>query len=115
MQTWTDSQGAWQGSSCSKTRSSRYGRPRTSTAPDAGSFAILLQASGDPWAAADRLRQAVSDEPVPSPAGPVPVTVSVGLTTVAPDDNVDGMLARADRCLYRAKQTGRNRVVHDEQ
>jgi diguanylate cyclase (GGDEF)-like protein len=78
-------------------------------------FAILLQPSGDAHAAADRLRRAVCDEPVPTRAGPVPVTVSVGVTTLTPDDsNVDDLLARADRCLYRAKQTGRNRVVYDE-
>jgi diguanylate cyclase (GGDEF)-like protein len=77
-------------------------------------FAILLQASGDPQAGADRLRRAVSDEPVLTPIGPVPVTVSVGVTTMAPDDtDIDDMLARADRCLYRAKQGGRNRVIHD--
>ncbi|WP_261663648.1 GGDEF domain-containing protein [Deinococcus sp. Marseille-Q6407] len=42
---------------------------------------------------------------------PVQVTVSVGLTTAAPHDTVSSLLARADEALYRAKHSGRNRVV----
>jgi PleD family two-component response regulator len=37
--------------------------------------------------------------------------VSIGVTEWRADDGADAMLERADRALYRAKQSGRNRVV----
>ncbi|MDO4262695.1 MAG: GGDEF domain-containing protein [Deinococcus sp.] len=39
------------------------------------------------------------------------VTVSVGLTRAVPHDTVSSLISRADEALYRAKRTGRNRVV----
>jgi PleD family two-component response regulator len=45
-------------------------------------------------------------------AGPLPVTVSVGMAFVAPDDRDPGtLLARADAALYDAKAQGRDRVA----
>lgn len=38
------------------------------------------------------------------------VTVSLGVTEVWPDDEVDVAIARADKALYQAKNSGRNRV-----
>jgi len=42
-----------------------------------------------------------------------PVTVSIGLATVAPDDRLapEDLIEAADRALYEAKRTGRDRVV----
>ena len=40
-----------------------------------------------------------------------PVTASIGVSAVAVGDNVETILARADRALYEAKRTGRNRMV----
>ena len=61
-------------------------------------------------ALAERLRRRIADEPVATRTGPLPVTVSIGLALADADDDVAAVLARADGALYRAKQTGRNRV-----
>ncbi|MDX1369611.1 diguanylate cyclase [Pseudomonas sp.] len=38
------------------------------------------------------------------------ITTSIGLAELHPDDSLSELLARADRALYRAKQSGRNRT-----
>lgn len=77
-------------------------------------FAILLPAT-DLAAAADaaeRIRRAVDSVTVPlGGAEPVRLSVSIGVALVgAADTDIDVAIARADEALYRAKQTGRNRV-----
>ncbi|MEV6305682.1 diguanylate cyclase [Actinoplanes sp. NPDC051861] len=76
-------------------------------------FAVVLpDHEGHAAELAERIRQAVSESPVLTAAGPVPVTISVGLTRLeAEDRTLDELLARADHALYRAKEAGRNRVV----
>lgn len=44
-----------------------------------------------------------------------PVTVSFGVASLRPGESVDAWLARADAALYRAKETGRDRVVFADQ
>jgi diguanylate cyclase len=39
------------------------------------------------------------------------VTLSVGVSTLQPGDDMDALIGRADACLYAAKRNGRNRVV----
>jgi eukaryotic-like serine/threonine-protein kinase len=59
----------------------------------------------------ERLRLAVTGEPVATSAGPIDVTVSVGVATSDPSDrDLAALLNRADQALYRAKNEGRNRV-----
>lgn len=41
------------------------------------------------------------------------ITTSIGLAELHPADALDQLIARADRALYRAKQTGRNRLCED--
>jgi diguanylate cyclase (GGDEF)-like protein len=43
----------------------------------------------------------------------LPVTLSVGVAQRLPGDGLDGLLGRADRALYRAKEAGRDRVMVD--
>jgi diguanylate cyclase (GGDEF)-like protein len=66
---------------------------------------------------AERLREIVCAEPVPTKVGPLHVTISVGMAYL---DKAGGaqqglqlgqLLARADAALYEAKQAGRNRVA----
>lgn len=62
---------------------------------------------------AERLREAVASHPVAVAGGQtVRVTVSIGVATLADDDvSVDGLFARADAALYRAKDAGRDRIA----
>ena len=53
-------------------------------------------------------RYAADDSPK---ADVVAVTVSIGVSTFRSGDSVKTLLDRADQCLYKAKATGKNRVV----
>lgn len=72
-------------------------------------FAVILPACvpGEAVAVAERFRAAVA-----AGTGAVPVTVSAGVATY-PSDGADeaSLIASADQALYRAKRTGRDRVV----
>ena len=61
---------------------------------------------------ADGIRQEIGRTAIRTDAGPVTVTISVGVAEMAPGETEDSVLARADRALYSAKRAGRNRVVH---
>jgi len=80
-------------------------------------FAILLPGTTRRNAAkilAERIRHRVAEDPVQTDAGPVRVTVSVGVAAMeAGTRNPEELFKRADAALYDAKQAGRNRVVED--
>jgi diguanylate cyclase (GGDEF)-like protein len=59
----------------------------------------------------DRLRRIIGELDWSAIAGDMTVTMSAGVCAVRPTDAVEDVLARADVALYRAKDTGRNRVV----
>lgn len=80
-------------------------------------FTGLLPETAEPAArlVAERLRLGVEamdlDDVVPG----LRVTISVGIAQMRDaDPDFAGVLARADAAMYRAKQSGRNRVVSDE-
>ncbi|KUL26682.1 diguanylate cyclase [Actinoplanes awajinensis] len=80
-------------------------------------FAIVLpDHEGEAFELAERVRIAVGGEPVPTQAGPLTITISIGLTRLVDESNtLDELLARADHALYRAKEAGRNRVMADQE
>ncbi|MDR3088573.1 MAG: diguanylate cyclase [Desulfobulbaceae bacterium] len=59
---------------------------------------------------AERLRQAITNATIESDKGAIRCTVSIGVS-VAGDAGLEAALAVADKCLYTAKENGRNRVV----
>lgn len=60
---------------------------------------------------AERLRQCVEATLFPTPAGPLAVTCSLGVTMARSGDTLSGLLARADQGLSAAKHGGRNRTA----
>lgn len=75
-------------------------------------FAVLLPESDAEGAfeSAERLRAYTAAEPVSTSVGALDITVSVGVALAAPDDgDLEAVLQRVDRALYRAKANGRNR------
>lgn len=61
---------------------------------------------------AERIREGVAAATVPAVDGAaIRFTVSIGITELAAADrNIDGLMGRADRALYEAKRSGRNRT-----
>lgn len=62
---------------------------------------------------AERLRERVASHAWDSLAAGLSLSISAGLVEVAPDEPLEQALARADRLLYRAKDEGRDRILHD--
>jgi diguanylate cyclase (GGDEF)-like protein len=77
-------------------------------------FAVILPGAGAKGAKnlAERIRRGLEAEPVRYEASRIPVTASIGVS-LWPEDGSDpeALLAAADRALYAAKESGRNRVV----
>lgn len=79
-------------------------------------FLLVLVTDDVPGAlaAVDGLRADVEGAPWAELAPGLRVTVSVGATLARPGDRQSSLLSRADRNLYRAKASGRNRTVADD-
>jgi len=61
--------------------------------------------------AGERIRGAVAKRPIVTTAGPLDMTISVGVATYGPgQDDAETLVAACDRALYVAKAKGRNRV-----
>ncbi len=81
-------------------------------------FAAMMRvnAVSDAQLLADRMRQRIADAVVPTGSGgQCTMTASFGLavTTNVETADMEHLFKRADRMLYKAKSTGRNRVVID--
>ncbi|HNG38397.1 MAG TPA: sensor domain-containing diguanylate cyclase [Accumulibacter sp.] len=77
-------------------------------------FAVLCLGNPDASAAslmAERLRQAVAEHALDVAGCQLSITISAGIARPkAGDESWESVYARADRALYLAKKTGRNRV-----
>jgi diguanylate cyclase (GGDEF)-like protein len=79
-------------------------------------FAILLPkiAPDEAERFAERLVTRIAASPVAYGGKTIEMTISIGLTmTTGTDRSIERVIARADDALYRAKESGRNRVVKD--
>ena len=77
-------------------------------------FALLLPDSDSEGAqiAAERLRQSIEETRIVTGNYSFNITVSIGISEYKfTDDSLEKLVNRADMALYRAKQTGRNRVM----
>ena len=78
-------------------------------------FCVVLPATDSQTAinAGERIRAGIAAKPVPTRAGPLRLTISVGIYAAVPvkGDSADDFLQRADEALYRSKQEGRNRIT----
>jgi len=81
-------------------------------------FAVIMPDASPEIAlrVAERLRAAVESHPVDGPTGPLHVSISLGVASVphAAITTPAGLIAAADRALYRAKGRGRNCVASQE-
>ncbi len=59
---------------------------------------------------AERIKDAVSRSHFSIGLEQTPVTVSLGVAQITPQDTFAGLLNRANNCMYHAKENGRNRI-----
>ncbi|NWA10040.1 sensor domain-containing diguanylate cyclase [Pseudomonas gingeri] len=78
-------------------------------------FIVLLKDtdSSNALLVAEKIRQHIEQQRYSYNGKSLQLTVSIGLTSLQQDDTLHSLLARADHALYRAKQSGRNRVCSD--
>lgn len=74
-------------------------------------FIILLRATDEPTAInfSERIRIGIQTEL--NPDLPFSMTISIGLAQYQDNDTLEDLTDRADKALYHAKQSGRNKVI----
>ena len=79
-------------------------------------FAIVMPETclSDGLVAVEKLRKDVSQSQFHYQGAGVAITVSVGLAEMHEDDNPETLFQRADRALYKAKDSGRDRTCVEE-
>jgi diguanylate cyclase (GGDEF)-like protein len=77
-------------------------------------FLLLMANTNAETAArvAERVRHSVTESPIPTSQGSIPMSISVGFTIRKPKEvvTVDQLIERADQGLMASKSAGRNRV-----
>ena len=75
-------------------------------------FIVLMPEAGrdEALAMAERLRQEISHMTVVTAGGTLTLTISLGVAELARDgdEDLEGLISRADRAMYQAKAAGRN-------
>lgn len=77
-------------------------------------FAVLLPETEREAAiqTAERLRRLIEETPVDTQAGPIPLTLSIGVASYCDEcRSIETLIQTADSRLYEAKRNGRNQVV----
>ncbi len=77
-------------------------------------FIVLLPETGNKGAleTAERIRKAIENSRFDVRTGDTRITVSVGVASYPEDGgNLDVILEKADKAMYRAKERGRNKVI----
>ena len=79
-------------------------------------FAVLLPYThiDEAQIVGERLRKAVEASPINVDNKTINVTISMGLAEFRIDENGEELFQRADKALYEAKESGRNRVCIDK-
>ena len=79
-------------------------------------FLVLLPATdaAAAWTLAERIRTAVTNQPLAPQEAAIEVTLSLGVAVVHANEPLASAIARADGALYRSKEEGRNRVTTAE-
>ena len=79
-------------------------------------FAVVLPSTDMLTAiqVAERIRASIAAQPVVAGGVDISLTASLGVEVYysSLEETAEQFVARADQCLYRAKQSGRNRVCH---
>lgn len=75
-------------------------------------FAVVLPETDLKGARAfcETIRRQIEDHSFAFDGHEIKVTVSIGIATLGPEHDVDGLIREADARLYEAKDSGRNRV-----
>jgi diguanylate cyclase len=60
---------------------------------------------------AERIRAAIANTAIAGKDAPIHITLSLGVSVLAADEDIDRAIARADRALYQSKEQGRNKVT----
>ncbi len=63
---------------------------------------------------ANKIREKVANSKFHYENKPVPITASAGLATFRPNDSIEDVFKRADKALYKAKETGRNKCLAED-
>jgi len=79
-------------------------------------FVVLLPNCNGPGArlVAERVRQRIARGGIDIGETVLPVTASIGIAWLREEESVESLIDRADKALYRAKESGRNRTAMAE-